>query len=79
MRSFTVDIGLPAEAPTEGESSDKVAPEKSLVGSEGVPLTVASVLTFAICILVPRVSGRKTIKNIVSNTRRIKVKIAGIA
>jgi hypothetical protein len=61
-------------------STVAVTNDKSPARPEEGPSAEALALSFAVmCILVPRVSGRATIRNSVSSTSRIKVKIAGAA
>jgi len=76
IRSFAEDTGVLVVAAA-------VASDPSILseaGLESVLLTAVLAPSFATtCILVPRVSGRATIKNIVSSMSKIKVKIAGAA
>jgi hypothetical protein len=61
-------------------STVAVTNDKSPAKSEEGPSAVTLALSFAaMCILVPRVSGRATTRNSVSITSRIKVIIAGAA
>jgi len=61
-------------------STVAVTNDKSPARLEEGPSAEALALSFAaMCILVPRVSGRATTRNSVSSKSRIKVKIAGAA